>query len=353
MSAHSDNALKNDFDEAGFKAALEWYIRSESAATGQATTVSGVDSRYFNFQQPSATQTTYGLYPRFFSNPPGPETGNGFVPGDIHSKEFEASEPALSQANLVSSLNQAISSPHLGRPLPEGGSAGTVYPSASAPMVGATSQSPHATNAASYRSADWLDMTTGLTGINNSERGASSSNAEVTAVTTSQCPEEQGFGNILTLPATIDMFIKGAKLRPLLKNMALPLHWLECIPPNNRKYRTQRQAKGHFGRTIDSPTDEFVAVICGQYRNAILTRIGGREALHAQLLTLGTSLSSVYLYPTPNSDPYLEVLALEFILEPRFNNVPPFFVEIRRVQVLEDGQWIWGLQSTTKEGTVP
>lgn len=157
-----------------------------------------------------------------------------------------------------------------------------------------------------------------------------------------------GYGQSFMLPATMQLFIKGMDLRPLVRTRNLSRHWLEFVSPDSRTKTTGEELKGHLDAPMRTLPDCFMEVIREHYRNVIVERIGGKpleEILRKKLGALGTSLSSRNLYSAKYM--ILDKRELETLLKSHFDRAGTFSVKISKEKVWEHGQWSWTMRSTT------
>ncbi|KAJ9114204.1 hypothetical protein QFC20_001720 [Naganishia adeliensis] len=117
-----------------------------------------------------------------------------------------------------------------------------------------------------------------------------------------------GYGQGFMLPATMQLFIKGMDLRPLVRTRHLSRHWLEFVSPDSRTKTTGEELKGHLDAPMRTLPDCFMEVIREHYRNAIVERIGGKP-LDEILQPIGVNyngiptLSGTRRLPPPESRP--------------------------------------------------
>lgn len=177
------------------------------------------------------------------------------------------------------------------------------------------------------------------------------------ATSNTSYPTPQGENSVaFILPAMSELFTSGSVLEKWLRKVNLPCHWLEVIPPGSRVPNTWKQlenAHRNPSAPITSLPKAFIAVLCEQYRNAIMNYIEWNpddKGTFAKLKAVDMSRNVLQL----ESEVESRAPNLEEIMWQYSNDQPALSVEIWKVKFPEprsgQGTWTCRARLCKKEG---
>lgn len=253
------------------------------------------------------------------------------MPSDPEEDLISADWPSLDEAAFMNELRQVQTPTAEGTVDPSMMMlSGPYNPSMPIPSLGYPASAPDFEGTTTSLSIPYTGNTRGTATMSMSHRG------------------ETDISYTIRLPATMELVIKGLKLRQHLKDSQLQWHWLEIIPPHLRSWHIGRQlTSSNLVAPAHSLPDAFMALICERYRNAIMDRINDNplnQTLIGKLASFGTSLHSLNLCPSRGINPTLDTVELEEILKPYFDQ-PPSSVVVSKVAVDGHGILQWTLTS--------